>query len=373
MIKVLHICPALGSGGIEKLIRQWDSAAISQDIRFVFATYTAGGDTFEYFCKKGYSIYVIRQLKDIGLKKYKQQFENIIKKENIDELHINAGPITWIPLKAAKKAGVQVRIIHSHTNKYVLPKSKIVRKIIETAARYFNVKYSTVRLSCGGEAGRYCFGESKFTVINNGINVQQFRFDRDIREKQRKNLGLSNNFTIGLIGRLAEQKNPLFAIEVFNEIKKGNSQAHLLIVGEGPLEKKMKDLCKQLSLKDVTFVGSVKNVIPYYDAIDVLLLPSLYEGAGIVLVEAQAMGLPIFVSEFVPDDTLVTALSHKLSLSMSPRDWAEEICKQITSDCDRDNSWIEIQKKGFDSTFTINQMVKVYISEYKKVNVNESN
>lgn len=362
MIKVLHICPALGSGGIEKLILQWNEAAVKNDIIFVFAVYNTGGEAYDYFTEKGYHIYHIPQIKNVGMKKYQDRLVKILKKENIDILHTNSGPLTWVALKAAKKAGIKKRLVHAHTNLYLLGSNKLIGSAILRVSRRLNIKYATDCLACGEEAGEYCFGKGKFTWIKNGIDLTTFVYSEEERKIIRDKHGIPYDANvIGFAGRLAEQKNPLFALDIIKEIQKKQKGVYFLVIGEGYLKDKMEKICKVNSITNVIFAGTTNKMADYYSAMDTLLFPSLYEGLGIVTIEAQATGLPIVSSDSVPSGIEITDLVYWRKLSDSIEEWSKTTMGSISKE-NRKSYTFEIKEAGYDKDDTVAKMISIYRS-----------
>lgn len=366
MINILQILPALGSGGIEKLILQWEAQLEKNNAKFIFAVYQNGGSAYELLSNKGYKIYRIDQVKNVGIRKYCEEVNNIIKKEKIKIVHINAGTLTWITLLAAKRAGVKVRILHAHTNKYNLPNSKLVSKCLEVLVKRLNTKYSTVRLACSNNAGKYCFGSAPYELLKNGINLNEFNgCIKKSREIIRKKLSISEDMlVVGFVGRLAEQKNPIFALKVISCLQREKNVA-MIIIGEGPLDKDMHKWCTDHSLKNVYFVGRQEKMEDWYSAMDMVLMPSLYEGLLIIAVEAQAMGIPSYISEYVPNDVVLTDLVYKISLNETAEAWAKEILSTYPK-ANRISRVEELRDKGYDEDLTTNQLFSIYKREYYK-------
>jgi glycosyltransferase involved in cell wall biosynthesis len=365
--RVLHICPSLGSGGIEKLIVQWCELAEQCGIRFVFAVYRKGGATYDYFIEKGYSIYELKRLKDIGKKAYTRQIKEIAEKERINIVHINAGTLSGFTLRAAKDAGIQSRIVHAHTNKYNLPKNRFLASFLLWYARKLNNLYSTIRLGCSREAASYCFGpKSSFRVIHNGIDLTAFRFKNAIRESVRNELGFSSERKIvGFVGRLSEQKNPMRLLDIYNAFKHKEPNSALLIVGDGELREEMQRKIKLQNVEDVIFVGAKQNVAPYYAAMDVIVMPSLYEGLLIVAVEAQAMGTPIIISENVPKEVIITENVKQEFLDSPLEKWVDSMIKM--SSRPRVDYRKVLSEKGYDVAQTTKEMVSIYENELKRI------
>lgn len=200
-------------------------------------------------------------------------------------------------LGIAKRMG-RYAIAHSHNTK----DGGAAKNAAMTVIRYPVRSIADHFFGCSQEAGEYAFGKriaasSRFDVAVNGIDLTLFSKSALARDVARRSLGLDASFVIGHVGRFHPQKNHGFLVRVFSEVKKTRPDAKLLLIGTGDLEGEVRSQVESLSLSDsVVFAGSVSNVTDYYAAMDVFLFPSIYEGLGMVLVEAQAAGLPVIMS-----------------------------------------------------------------------------
>lgn len=191
---------------------------------------------------------------------------------------------------------VEKIIIHSHNNN--IPKG-IIKKTLNFINKKLLINKGNVFLACSEESGKWLYGNNvNFEIINNAIEMEEFKFDKEKRDKIRRQYNLEDKFVIGHVGRIEKEKNHEFLIDIFKEIKQKNNNARLLLVGEGSLENKIKQKVKDDSLEnDVIFIGNSHKVSDYYQAMDVFVFPSLAEGLGIVLIEAQSNGLKCFTTK----------------------------------------------------------------------------
>ena len=280
--------------------------------------------------------------------------EEIFKQYQYDIVHVNLIDIYAIAiLKAAKSVNITSRIYHVHN-----PNSgkNIIHKMIKSFFNHISKKNANIFFSCSELAAKSMLKKEKFEVIKNGIETNIYQFNEENRENIRKIFKITDNtILIGTVGRLEKQKNPEFALKIIYELIKNNSNIKYLWVGNGSLKKKIKDKIKKMGIEDkVIFAGDVDNVQDYYSAFDVFLLPSKFEGLGIVFIEAQANGLDIFTSTNVPKDIEITKLVNKIELSKKPSHWAKEIEKKITQieKNKRYNNCYDIIKNGFDKNNT---------------------
>lgn len=235
-------------------------------------------------------------------KEYQKFLIDLFNKKKYKIVHSNINTLSVFPLHAAYKAGVPIRIAHSHSTSN---KKEWKKNIIKNILRPLSKKYANVYFACSKKAGNYLFGKNtNYTIINNAIDLDKFKYNEKIRKEKRKELNIKDStLVIGHVGRFVDQKNHTFLIDTFNEIHKKNKDTVLLLIGQGPKEKEIKEKVKELKLNDsVKFLGQREDVDKLYNAMDVFLLPSLYEGLGMVLIEAQANGLPCVASTEVPKD-----------------------------------------------------------------------
>ncbi|MDD5865568.1 MAG: glycosyltransferase [bacterium] len=221
-------------------------------------------------------------------------------------------------MECAKKRGIPVRIAHSHSIKN---EGGLSFQIVKNYYGHKIMPNCTDKFTCSEEAGRWLFScdKNEFTVVKNGIDTEKFA-KCDNRDK--------NRFTVVNVARFTEQKNHTFLIDAFCELKKLDGSARLILAGEGALQEKIKEKTKRLGLTDsVTFLGDCNDVPRLLSKADAFCMPSLFEGLGIVLIEAQSCGVPCVASDTVPREADITGEVTFLSLADSPKKWAEELLK----------------------------------------------
>lgn len=229
----------------------------------------------------------------------------------------------------AKKFGIQKRIIHAHNSGN---ESSKIKGIFHFINRHRVMNYATNFWSCSLAASKFFYSETimsgqKHEIVYNAIDLEKFSFDPEIRKIYRKKLNIDNKFVIGHIGRFQTQKNHIFLIEIFKELLTYKDNAILLLVGQGELESEIKTRVKEYGLeKKVLFLGQRNDISNILDAIDIFVFPSLFEGLGIVLVEAQAKGVTCFTSKnVVPKEVNITGLVNFIDINLSAKDWAIKI------------------------------------------------
>lgn len=264
-------------------------------------------------------------------------------------VHAHMNTLSVFSLFAAWAAGVPVRICHNHST---AGRGETAKNIMKYVLRPFSRLFATNYCACSRYAGEWLFGkrvvaQGKVTIFNNAIETERFRFNPKVREAVRRELNVDGKFVIGHVGRFCFQKNHEFLIDIFAEVSRQRENAVLLLIGEGNLFEHAKEKVHSLGLDDaVIFAGQCYDMGRIYQAIDVFVLPSRYEGLPVVGVEAQAAGLPCIVSDCITKEMWLTDHIVFLSLSVGAQGWAKEISHCGTGR--RENTAQAIQACGFD-------------------------
>ncbi len=364
-IRVLHILQRMEAGGTQALLmniyRKMDRTKVQFDFLVVYKEKQFYDDEIE---NMGGNVYKLSFREDLNLLKFQKDLSNFFKQHHEYHIvHCHAYTIGYFCLKAAKKYGLPVRIAHSHNNETVhdikyLPKMFMQRMFTKNATDLF---------ACSEEAGKYLFKDKPFQVLKNAIDSQKFIASANVREETRKELGLENKFVVGHVGRLHPQKNHNFLVDVFEEIKKKRPDAELILVGTGPLEEKVQNKVTEKGLTDcVHFLGNRKDMNRIYQAMDVFVFPSLFEGLGIVAIEAQAAGVPIVCSEGLPPETDITPIYRKLMLSDGAEKWADVVLEVAQNPKAHENMQQYVVDAGFDMDATAKYMEKYYLEKSKR-------
>lgn len=226
-----------------------------------------------------------------------------------DIVHVHIPNAAFVVLRSARKYGVPARVIHSHNARGA---DGTIKKMRNYLLNKWGILYANQYFACSEAAGRYLYGNKKVErgqviIINNAINLAEYRYNVEARNKIRNALGVEDELLIGHIGRFVEQKNHQCLIMIFEELQKRNVSSKLILLGDGPMLDEIENEVVKKELTDkVIFGGVVDNVEEYLSAMDVFLLPSLYEGLPVVCVEAQAAGLPCLVSANVTREIKLT-------------------------------------------------------------------
>lgn len=306
-------------GGVESYIMNLYQQ-LKDKYEFVFCWPEMEIDGKKWVCPKNRHNYI----------KYYLFWRKFFKGNKFDVIYYNTCDIVSVDmLRFAKKAGIPVRIIHSH-NTAIQQEFKgvvnLIHKFTEKQNRKSLHKYATHFLACSKAAGEWMFGNRKFDVIKNGIELEKYKFCETYRNECRAELGLENGNIIGCVGRLDTQKNPFFSIDVFNHLLNKESNSTLIFIGDGELKTELQNevISKGLSEK-IKFLGARNDVYKWLSAIDCLLMPSFFEGLPFVLVEAQASGLSCLVSSAVSSDANITGLVEYIDLDADKQQWADKL------------------------------------------------
>ena len=299
--------------------------------------------------------------------KYHKALKRVLKEGNYKIIHSNINTLSVFSLFAAKCAGVPVRIAHSHSTTNKKEKKKNLMKQI---LRPFSKVFATDYMCCSELAGRWLFGNKEYDkgnvyLLNNAIDLDKFKYNEALRKKKRKELGIKDDtLVIGHIGRFVAQKNHDFLIDIFNEIHKKNNNSILLLAGQGPLMEDIKNKVKELNLDDsVKFLGQRNDANELYQAFDVFLLPSLYEGLPLVGVEAQASGLLCYLSDDMTKETKVLDITKFMSLNNTPKEWADNILDDVKKYKRIDTSK-EMTAKNFNIKEEAKKLEEYYLNLY---------
>lgn len=361
LIRVLHILTSLDRGGIETLLMTYYRKLDRNEIQFDFLLHREG--TFAYSKEvedMGGIIYQIPPYNPFSAE-YHRTLDLFFKEHKYDIVHSHMNCLSAIPLKYAKKHGVENRIAHSH----IIINSYDLKSLYKKISRHFIKFYATHYFACSVDAGKWMFGEkSEFVLMKNAIDANKYIYNREVEISIRKILKIEDDCVLlGHVGRLTDQKNQEFLFNVLYKLCK-NGNYHLVLIGEGENKEKLKSLALKLMIENkVTFLGSVPNVNDYLQAMDIFVFPSKFEGLGIVAVEAQAAGICTICSEYVPKE--VKIMDECLFLPLNEGKWVECIKKHKNGN--KRDTFIEVCNSHYD----INDSAKDLVDRYKSMSSRE--
>ena len=325
--RVLHVFAALDSGGVANFVmntyRRIDREKVQYDFAITSGKQSLMDDEAQALGGRVFYFSPDKSLED--------NLETVLENEGpFHAVHSHVFFYSGLVLRTAKKCGVPVRIAHAH-NAHTGESSSIKRKMYECAMRYLIRKNATVMMGCSEKACKYVFGENcmsdpRAMVMPDGIDCERFAFNEVVREKVRAEYGLTDKFVVGHVGHFNPAKNHEKILSVFAEACKSKTDAALMLVGDGELEEQVRALAAELKIDDrVVFAGAHKDVENMYQAMDIFLFPSRYEGFGMAMIEAQASGLACVASDVVPEDTNADGRAVYLSLDASDEEWVEVV------------------------------------------------
>lgn len=319
-VRVLQICASLNRGGVQTVLQNYYSYMNQKKYIFDFVVMGAEvGEMEEWFESRGSRVYHITP-RSVSFKKNTQELKKIIKMGNYDVVHCHQDYKSLIAIIIAKFHGVKIRIVHCHQ---AFPRESAKKRIMRVLSISLIKCFSNVLIGCGEAAARWLYGEralraGKVIILNNAIDLDKYTFSRKKRDEIRAELGLENKIILGNIARLTEVKNHKLLVDVFKEFHRKNAQSVLLLVGDGELMDEIKGYCTSLGLSEsVIFLGSRPDAHELLSAMDVSVLTSRSEGVPLVIVEAQANGLPAVCSPFVTRNVGV----HRNVLFVSEKDY----------------------------------------------------
>jgi glycosyltransferase involved in cell wall biosynthesis len=287
---------------------------------------------------------------------------DLIRERKYDIVHVNVPNHNGTTvLFQALLCGVGVRIYHAHAQKVVdTLKNKLKSSVFDKLCKWL----SNYHLACSETVGEQMFNKSEYDILHNAIDAERFVYDAHNREEIRSKYGLSDCIVVGVVGRMTAIKNPLFIIDVIYYLHNKGVNVALLWLGSGEMREKIELYIRSRELTDNCFlIGSRNDVYKWYSAMDVFLFPSISEGLGMSLIEAQVSGLPCFASNRVPKDTGITDKVSYLSLDLDADEWAERIIEKLPDIKQaRENLLSKIQENDFD----IKHMVKDLNYYYRK-------
>ena len=331
-MRVLHVIGKLGSGGIENFVINVYRHIDRMQMQFDFVVFRDIKEFYEEEVKRlgGKKIVLDTMLNKNFFNRIKRIFNFFIYLKQHPEykiVHIHmSSPSTFVVYVLVAKVLNRKTITHSHASGDY--RQGIIRKCLYALCRKILWKISDVPLACSEEAAIWMFSgkyNKKVRIIHNGIDIEQFAYCESIRHRMRLKYNLENHYVIGHIGRFAPEKNQKFLLEIVQKIKEF-IPVKLLLVGNGSeIECIKKLVCQKRLEHEVTFIGESHAVADLLQAIDIFLLPSLYEGLGIVALEAQAAGLPCILSNGVPKVVKCIELCTFLSLDDGAKKWSDKV------------------------------------------------
>lgn len=357
MIRVLQVVTDMGRGGLETMIMNYYRRMDRTRIQFDFLVHRiARADYDDEIESLGGRIYRLPRLNPVSPAYHKALKRFFAEHPEYTIVHSHLDCMSALPLGAAKQAGVPVRIAHAHSSSQDKDWKYLLKLYYKTRIR----SCATGLFACSEAAGEWMFGTTDFTVLPNAIDAGAYTFDPEKRAALRQQLGVEDCLVIGHVGRFSPVKNQSFLLDVLAEAKNSQEKVKLLLVGGGGLLEDVRSRAEQLGVSDsVLFLGIRGDICDLLQAMDVFVMPSLYEGLPVTIVEAQAAGLPCLISDRVPIECKKTDLVSQLSLAEPPGKWAEAAL--AAAETPRRNTLAQIQNAGFDSACEARKLMEYYL------------
>lgn len=368
--KVLHVVGGMNKGGTETMLMNIYRKIDRNIIQFDFLYFTSEETYYDKeIMELGGKIFRIPKINILHIFDFINNISQIINSNGpYKVIHAHTLFNSGFVVKAAKKSKVDIRISHAHTT--LDNENGMTRKLYVKFMRYLILKYSTNLLACSDLAGKYLFGKNiitseKYDILPNLISYESIVHVNKERVHQFKQINKLNNedFILGNIGTLKEAKNQQFLLKIVQKLKVKDKKVKLLLVGSGPLEEVLKKQCKEYGIQEeVIFMGARDDIDVILNSMDVFVFPSTFEGLGLVLLEAQAAGLPCVVSEAIqPEADLQLGLFSKLNLSDGAESWVNKIIEVYgKKETDKQKILDAFDKQGYSTEKCISKLLSIY-------------
>lgn len=331
MVRVLYVNGnIMKRGGIEAFMMNYFRHIDSTKVHIDFLVHGYGKGAYDdEIIAAGSMIHHVPTKSKHPLK-YARELKKILLHEKYDIIHSHLDAMSGWVLKIAKECGVPVRIAHSHNTDHLT--TNRLKRMVNDFAKKQIPKYATDLFACSQMAGEWLFGSnSKFVIIKNAIQIDKFKFDIKTRNEIRDKYGWKDKIVLGHVGRFDYQKNQEFLIELLQKLKAINSMYCLAFIGDGTEMQNIRTLAEQKGVQQQCyFMGSRADANEFYNAFDIFLLPSRFEGLGIVAVEAQVNGLSSIVSGGVPEEAILCPNVIRINLE-DTEEWKKSVlsCKLV--------------------------------------------
>ncbi len=365
-IRILHVFGALNRGGAETMVMNLYRNFDRNKVQFDFVIHCPGPCDYSREIEAfGGKVYSVPRFNGKNYFQYVKAWDCFFQEHaEYKIIHGHVRSTAAIYLRIAKRFGL-ITIAHSHSTSNGAGLPGLIKNMMQ-----YPVRYSSDHLfACSQKAGEWMYGrkavkKDSFQIIQNAIDISKYSYNPVVRKAKRAELNLNDQFVIGHVGRFEYPKNHLFLIDAFKEIHDQNSAAVLLLIGDGELRPEIEKKILQLNLRNFVILTGVRSDVPeLMQAMDVFILPSLYEGLGIAAIEAQAAGLRCLVSDAIPREAFITDLIEALPLSAHPKEWADQLLR-FKNGYERKNTFTQIQNAGYDVRDSAKKLEEFYLKCY---------
>ncbi len=362
--RVLEIIGKRPVGGVGTVMLNYQTYMDAEKVQMDYLIFGEEAENFDEQVKAlGSKVYSYPALSGSQMGRTKGYLGDFFQEHasEYDIVHLHAPNIAFLAFPIIAKYGIETRIIHSHATLYAENKIKAIRNKILWALAQGKI---TDRIGCSKAAGDFLFGKEDFVVLKNAIAYEDYLYQPEVRQAVRERENVSGKLVVGNVGRFSQQKNQIFLINIFAKIKELRPDSVLWLVGDGGLRGEIEERIRSLGLtEDVKLFGMVQNTKELYQAMDVMVMPSLFEGLPMVGVEAQASGLPCVFSEPITREVDVVGCPY-LALSEPAEVWAKEAIRMATSK-DRRSYPEELDKLGFNIKLEAKRLEELYLEKIK--------
>lgn len=365
MIKVLHICYGVGTGGVEAVIYNYYSNMDHERIHFDVAAQKKKKDHTpqmygDLLKEQGCNVFFVPPKSEIFLKNL-LQMARIIRRGKYDVLHIHMGPASLPYVALSKFLHIENIIVHVHGA--FDPTGWSSSRTTRLQQKLLNLMGGYQRMACTKVAATQLWGENaQAFILHNAFEIEKYCADDTRRAKMRDRLGIEDKLAIVDVGRLSEGKQPLFMIDIFSALRIVRPDSVLFMVGAGEMMQETKEYAKKHGLDEtqVQFLGARTDVAELLQAMDIFVLPTRGEGLGIVYIEAQAAGLPCFATKgCVPQDVAITPLFHEVEKTDDVKAWVDAILSHANERLQESPQQL-LREVGYDIRLEADKLERYY-------------
>ena len=366
-IRILQVVPSLNrSAGVARVVYNWNRFHDENRVHFDFLHHSSRNGVLlhnkrydEELKAVGSEVFTVNYAAD-DLKRFIREVHEVFEKvgADYDIVHCHMPNSAFCVLREAELVGIEHRVLHSHLNN---SSDKFLHRLRNAPLNAIGKHYATDYIACSDDAGRFLFGSRPFTVINNGIPLEQFAYDSESRKLLRSELGIKETDpVVGCVGRFVKQKNFPFAVRVFAKFHEAFPDAKMLILGDGDDREELEGIISSEHLSNVVILAGVREDInKLYSVMDVFFMPSLYEGLPVSAVEAQAAGLPCVYSDNVPRETDITGTGTFLSLDADIDKWTKTLENAFNRGRLTDNP-VLLEQRGYSAKANAELLMQHY-------------